>query len=133
MAIGFALSIIFPTNAPESGSTFLVAGLIWCATYNAFFVFLLSKLSTENGLLKSKKPITIWGYIWRTSIVNYISLIPAMFATLVIAGAPPYTSILTVMLIYILHVLTSIIAVWCIFSKDRKSQIGWLLSLGRGY
>lgn len=133
LVIGFALSIIFPTNAPEPGSTFLIAGLIWCAIYNALVIFLLNKSSTEDGLLKSKKPITIWGYIWRTSVINYISLIPAMLATLVIAGAPPYTSILTFMLIYALHALASIIAVWCIFSKDRKSQIGWLLSLGRGY
>lgn len=133
LVIGVALSILSPTNSPYSAGVLLIVSLVWLAIYNAFVIFLLRKLATEDGLLKSKKPITIWGYIWRTIIVLYISMIPAVLATLMIIGVQPHTSILTGALICGLHSLTSIVTIWCIFSRDRKSQIGWLLSLARGY
>ena len=133
LVFGVALSILSPRSSPYSTGVLLIASLVWLAIYNAFVIFLLKKLATDDGLLKSKKPITIWGYIWRTIIVCYISMIPAVLATLVIIGVQSHTSILTGVLICGLHSLTSIVSVWCIFSRDRKSQFGWLLSLGRGY
>jgi len=56
LIIEVVLSILSPTNSPYSEGVFFMVGLIWHAIYTAFIIFLLSKLATKGGLLKSKKP-----------------------------------------------------------------------------
>jgi len=129
---GAMLIVLAPIKLPYSVG-FLLICLGWFSVYSALVIFLLRKLATEDGLLKSKKTITVWGYIWRTTIVHYISLGPAVLVTLASIGSQPHVTILSFIVINVLHLLFSAGAVWCIFSRDRKSQIQWLFSLGRGY
>lgn len=125
--------VILPSPKSSYSVSFLLISIVGHAVYSAWVVFLLNKLATEDGLLKSNKPIAIWGYIWRAMIVCYVSLGLALFTTLMTIGVQPHTSILTFFFISALQSLFSIVAIWCIFSKNRKSQIRWLLSLARGY
>jgi len=129
--------LISSLPSPVSYSAvFLMISFIWLAIYTAFVIFLLNKLATEDGVLKTRKAITIWGYIWRSIIVYWISWIPALFSALILIGVqpdPPHPSIPAFLLIGTLQALFSVAVIWSIFSKDRKSQIRWLLSLGRGY
>jgi hypothetical protein len=132
LIFGVMITILPPAKSPFSVG-FLLISIVGHAIYTALVIFLLRKLATEDGLLKSKKPIMIWGYIWRAMIVFYVSLIPAVLATLIVIGVQPYPSFPIFFFTSALQWLFSIVAVWCIFSKDRKSQIRWLLSLARGY
>lgn len=131
---GVMISVLPSTISYSVG--FLLISSVWLAIYIAFIIFSLNKLATEDGLLKTKKPITIWGYIWRSITVYWISWILAIFPALMIIGTQPYPSnpsIPAFLFINTLQALFSIIVIWAIFSNDRKSQIRWFLSLCRGY
>jgi len=133
LLIAGVLITILPSTTPSYSAGFLLIGIVGHALSSAWVVFLLNKLATEGGLLKSKRPITIWGYIWRALIVYYISMVLAALTTLLTIGVQAQPSILTFFFISALQSLFCIAVIWCIFSKDRKSQIRWVLSLSRGF
>lgn len=135
LVISGVMISVLPSTTSYSVA-FLLISSVWLAIYVAFVIFSLNQLATEDGLLKTKKPITIWGYIWRSIIVYWASFMLAMIPALMIIGAqphPPSPSIPAFLFISAFQALFSIVVIWIFFSKDRKSQIRWLLSLGRGY
>ncbi len=132
LIIGTIITIL-PSPQVSYSVSFLLTGIAIHAAYSAWLIFLLNKLATEDGLLKPNKPMSVWGYVWRGMIVYYISSGLAVLTTLMTIGVQPPSSILTFFSIIVLQSLFSVVAIWGIFSKNRKSQILWLFSLTRGY
>ncbi|WP_122321243.1 hypothetical protein [Pseudomonas cichorii] len=128
-----AITIVLPSPKVSYSADLILIGIFVYAIYSAWVVFLLKKLATEDGLLKSSKPMSIWGYIWRAMIVHYISMNLAVLTMLMTIGVQAPPSILSILLASVLQSLFSVVAIWGIFSKNRKSQILWIFSLSRGY
>lgn len=124
-----AAAIPLQPDSPYARGGLLIVGLIWIALYNASILFFLKKLATIDGSLKSRQPVTTWGYIWRSIVVNYATTILLGIIVLILFGFPSLNSILSVTMLKIFHLLTSIIVIWSFFSVDRKAQLQWVSSL----
>ena len=127
-ALGVA-AIPFRQDVPYASVGLLIFSLIWVGLYNASILFFLKKLATIDGSLKSRQPVTTWGYVWRSVIVNYAAIM--LFATIVfmLFGFPSLNSILSTIAFWVFHLLASIVVIWGFFSVDRKGQLQWVSSL----
>lgn len=120
-------------NLANYGGAFGIIGLVCTVFYVLMVVFSLSKMATKDGFLKEGKIISVWGYVWRASVVRVVAVIPTGAVVLLLFGKGPYAYAPINIFISILYALMSLVVIWAIFSKDRKAQINWLIALGRGY
>ncbi len=100
----------------------LILELVWVY----LLVLLIRLVRTEDDL-------GVMGYLWRCIVSKYLSLFVALFSIVAFFGSLHVPSIKSTSIILISGMLVSIFVVWVIFSKNRKSQLYWLLAIFRGY
>lgn len=126
---------------PESKVDILnvLVGFIFSVLQTVFIIYAIRRLRSDKIIGSSSVPkhdsLGVWGYIWRYFICNYISLF-------IIAGALTFSgmssgfeaqSVGLMMIFSILVFPVSLVLVWTFFSRNRKEQLRWLLSIFRGY
>ncbi|MBV1911022.1 MAG: hypothetical protein KUG78_17115 [Kangiellaceae bacterium] len=105
---------------------------IWC-----ILLVLLIRHLRGNKVVRKKNPgvefeLSVWGYVWRGFLVQYLSLFLAVILIL-LARLEAVPSVQYTLVMAILCYMSSIFLTWLIFSENRKEQAGLILSLFRGY
>lgn len=106
--------------------------VIWC-----ILLVLLIRHLRGNKVIRKKSPgvefeLSVWGYVWRGFLVQYLSLFLAVILIL-LARLEATPSFGYTLVMAILCYMSSIFLTWLIFSENRKEQAGLILSLFRGY
>jgi hypothetical protein len=112
-----------------------VLGFIF-GTFSIFFgMYLIVNLRGVELKGSRSGEVGVWGYIWRYYVITGFSLIVSIYFFKIVFGVPlpPYKSTLINLAVYTITMLLMPIFTWLFFSKDRKSQLQWVVSLFRGY
>ncbi len=142
------MEIIFMAMAfiekEQSLPDYLILGFLSSVLLNCFYIYLIRVL--RGNIVCSKKKgvddryLSIWGYIWRSTVIRVFSWVMIMLAIIIFLQAnhldktfldptsPRYVAAITLFLLPV-----SIVSTWLIFSSNRKSQLGWITKLIRGY
>ncbi len=131
------LAIFGPTGGLEFSVLNLGLGMILDVVMFSITVFLLQAIRGDRAVSKMTTNIalelSVWGYIWRSVLVRYLSMMVAMifFIALQVNYKQPSEELTTAYFAVSLPV--SIALVWLFFSTDKKGNIRWIVSLARGY
>ncbi len=128
----------FLPYGPTLDLSFKIVNSILGMIIYAWLIFLISNIRGKNVDKKETsllaKELSVWGYIWRTFIVQLVAVFIFMTLWLIIAGtAVPLASIPYAFISSSAGLVLAVPVTWAFFSKDRKQQLLWLLSFGRGY
>jgi hypothetical protein len=118
------------------GMTFLPIS-IWSAfdlLFAVICIVLIYYIRGPQNNYKNDTEIGIWGYVWISFIIYYGSLI-ILLITLKLLFGEKFSKAELSHIVYVscISLTVSPLIFWLFFSKDRKGQLMWCISLVRGY
>ena len=109
--------------------------LLMQTLYILIAVLLIKRIRGNKVINEKEKNIAseikVIGYIWRTYLIKYISLFLSVFVMAV--TFKPIPSIQHTITAFIFQLLFTVPIIWLLFSRNKRKNIQWLLSLFRGY
>ena len=117
----------------------LITVLIVAITLPIFVIYCLAAMRGKKIYLKTREPaesaLGIWGYIWRSLIIQYVAaVLAAIFLNL---SGLSYIGIASPVVFTIVSGLLNlpfvVMVVWLLFSRRKREQLNWIVSLIRKY
>jgi len=100
-----------------------------CATIfmlSWFLVVVIHKMANGHGSNGNVRKLGIWGFVWRSYIARYVSLIPTFFIFSAFNTAS--VSIENMLIATTIVALVIPATVWALFSNDRQAKIQWIFA-----
>jgi hypothetical protein len=132
----YIMNLIADIAYGKLGMNFLAIGT-W-SVFNVIFavtcIVLIYYLRGPIKNITAKTEIGIWGYIWRSFVIYYCSLIFSLITLKLLFGIKFSKSELShIVYVSFASLSASPLFCWLFFSKDRKGQLIWCVALVRGY
>jgi len=94
--------------------------------FSWLLVVVIHQMANGLGSNGNVRKLGIWGFVWRSYIAKYVSLIPTFFIFAAFnAGSASIKSMLIATSIWALVVPA---VVWVLFSNNRRTQMQWILA-----
>lgn len=106
-----------------------VIGALASLSLPIYIVILIDKVRHPSNVSIEIKRLGIWGYVWRTELVRYLSIIISAILYTSLTRAVAVPSAHFTFIIFLMSLFSALFLIWLFFSEDRKGQFHWLMRI----